>query len=91
MNTVKEINVENRTNYFFDVMINEKNLDQNKIKINGKSYKNTLIHCINYERTNSVKPLYVIINKMNTYIEESNGNKYLMLVATDESNGIFNN
>ena len=35
--------------------------------------------------TNSVKPLYLAINKTNWYIEESNGNKYLAQVPTDES------
>ena len=34
---------------------------------------------------NSVKPLYLIINNANGYIKESNGNKYLILVADDES------
>ena len=35
--------------------------------------------------TNSVKPLWLIINKANGYIEESNGNKYLTLDSTDQS------
>ena len=36
--------------------------------------------------TNSAKTLYIIINKTNECIEESNGNKYLTLVpTTDES------
>ena len=33
MNSVKEINAKNRTYYFFNDMINLKNLDTNKIKI----------------------------------------------------------
>ena len=32
-----------------------------------------------------VNPLSLIINKTNGYIKESNGNKYLTLVPTDES------
>ena len=35
--------------------------------------------------TNSVNPLYLIINKMNGYSVECNGNKYLKLVPTDKS------
>ena len=38
MNYVKQINIKNRTHYFSDDMINIKNLDQNKIKIDEKSY-----------------------------------------------------
>ena len=35
--------------------------------------------------SNSVKPLYLVINKINGCIEESNRNKYLTQVPTDES------
>ena len=34
---------------------------------------------------NSVNPLYLMLNKMNGYFEEINGNKYLTLVPTNES------
>ena len=43
MNSVKEIKVKNRTYYSFDDMIIIKNLDPNKIKIDGKSYGVILI------------------------------------------------
>ena len=36
---LKEVNIKNRMSYFFDKMINIKNLDWNKIKIDEKSYK----------------------------------------------------
>ena len=42
MNSVKEIVIKNRMHYFFDDMINVKNLDPNKIKIDQKSYKGFL-------------------------------------------------
>ena len=52
---------------------------------------NILVYCIGYVaikdlryvKINSVNPFYLIIGKINEYIEESNGNKYLMLVPTD--------
>ena len=66
-------------------MINMKNLDPNKIIIEKKSYKNIFICYVTYVTTNSVKPLWLIINKTNGYTEESNGNKYLTLVSTEES------
>ena len=37
MGNVKEINIKNRTNYFFDGMINIKDLDPNLLKIDKKS------------------------------------------------------
>ena len=39
-------------------------------------------------KLNSVNSLYLIIGKMNGYFEEINGNKYLMLVPTNESKEI---
>ena len=36
-------------------------------------------------KINSVNLLYLIFNKVNGYFEETNGNKYLTLVSTNES------
>ena len=91
-NKFKEI-IKNRTYYFFNDMITTKNLDPNKIKIDEKSYKNILIYYIgyvtvndlSYAKSSSVKPLYLIVDKINRCIEESNGKKYLTLAPTGES------
>ena len=48
----------------------------NKIKIDQKSYKHILIYHISCVTSNSLKSLYLIINKVNGYIDEYNGNKY---------------
>ena len=48
MNNVKEMNVKICTYYFFDDMINIKTLDPNKIKIDGKVYKNFIIYRTGY-------------------------------------------
>ena len=57
----------------------------NEVKTDEESYKHILFYYIGYASTKSVKPLYLIINKINKYIEESIRNKYLTLVSTDES------
>ena len=36
---------------------------------------------------NIINLLYLIINKINGVIKESNENRYLMLIPTDESKG----
>ena len=46
---------------------------------------------VRYARTDSVIPLYLIINKTNGYIEKSNENKYLALVSIDESKDTVKN
>ena len=92
-NKVKDINMINHTYYFFDDIISIKDFDPNNIKIDEKSYKNILIYYIayvtikdsKYVKINTVNPLYFLFNKMNGNFEESNGNKYLTLVLTNET------
>ena len=45
-NKVKDIDITNRTYYFFDDIINMKKFYLNNIKIDEKSYKNILIYYI---------------------------------------------
>ena len=74
-------------------MINIKSFDPTQIKIDKKSYKNIVIYYIryitiknlSYLNINSVDPLYLLINKVDGYIEQSNGNKYLTVVCTDKN------
>ena len=77
MENVKEINIKNRTYYFFDDMINIKYFDWNLLKIDKKSYKNIAFYYIgyitmkysDYVKINSVNPLYMIIDKVDGCIE----------------------
>ena len=92
-NKGKDIDVKNRTYYFFDDIINTKNFDPNNIEINEKSYENIFIYYIGYVtikdhkylKINSVNPLYLIFSKVNGYFQEINKNKYLMLLSANES------
>ena len=38
-----------------------------------------------YLKIDRVNPLYLIFSKVNGYFEEMNGNKYLLIVPTNES------
>ena len=97
-NKLKETDIENLAYYFFNVMINIKNLDRKKIlmKICKKSYKNSLTYYIGYVTvkrcyitSNSVTSSYLIINEINEYIGKINGNEYLMLIPADENKNIL--
>ena len=44
-----------------------------------------------YIKIKSLNPLYLVINKVNEYFEEINGNKFLTLVPTNENKGIIKN
>ena len=98
MGQVKEINIKNRTYYFFNDMINTEVFDQNLLKIDKRSYKNIDIYCIgyitikkivDYENICSVNPLYLIIGDVDGHIEEQNGSKYLVFDSTNENRRVF--
>ena len=55
--SVKDINIKNLTYYFFDDIINLKELDPNHIKTDKKSQKRPKIY--------SVNPLYHIFSNVN--------------------------
>ena len=44
-----------------------------------------------YESIHSVNLLHFIIGEVNGYIEEKNGNKYLIFASTDKSKGLLKN
>ena len=78
MGEVKQINIKNRTYYFYNDMINIKHFDPILLKIYRKSYKNIGIYNIgyitikkidDYGNIYSVNPLYLIIARASKYIE----------------------
>ena len=98
MGKVKQIEIKNRTYYFYNDMINLKNFDSNLLKIDKKHYKGINIYYIGYitikkiddcENIYSVNPLYLIIGKVDGHIEENNGNKYLVFGSTDENKEVL--
>ena len=48
MGTLKQINIKNRTYYFFNDIIDLENFDSSLLKIDKKSYKNIGIYEIGY-------------------------------------------
>ena len=87
MGEVKQIEIENRTYYFYNDIIDLKNFKSNLLKIDKKHYKGINIYYIGYitikkiddcENIYSVNPLYLLVNHASGYIEEKNGNKYLI-------------
>ena len=106
MEEVKQIDIKNRTYYFYNDIIDLKNFDARLLKIDKKSYKGIGIYNIGYitikklddcESIYSVNPLYLRVDHVNGYIEEKGVNKYLVFDSTDENkellkkyNDVFN-
>ena len=79
MGGVKEIEIKDQTDYFYNDMINLKNFESNLLKTDKKYYKGINIYYIGFitikklgdcENIHGVTPLYLIINHGNGYIEE---------------------
>ena len=85
MGGTKQINVKNRTYYFYNDQIDWKGFDARLLKIDKKDYNEIDIYYIgyvtikkigDYNNINSVNPLYLIINQMIGHFEEKNENKF---------------
>ena len=82
MRKIRQINIKNRTYYFYNDQINLKDIDAKMLKINKKNYKKvdvcyigyvTVKKIANYNNINSVNPLYLMIDKMSGHFEEKSG------------------
>ena len=98
MGSTKEINIKNRTYYFYHDIIDLKTFDSNNLKLDKKTYKDLDILNIGYVAIKkigsgydfiSVNPLYLRINDANEYIKEINKDKYLIFNDTDENNKLL--
>ena len=94
MGKIRQINIKNRTYYFYNDQINLKDFDASKLKIVKKNYKEIDVYYIGYvtfkeiancNNINSVNPLYLMIDKMIGHFEEKSGNKYLVLDDVNEN------
>ena len=97
MGSIKEINIKNRTYYFFNDMINIKNFDSILLKIDKRSYKKIDIYYFGYitmkdfgdANIDSVNPLYFVIGEVDGYIEEEKGNQYFIFASTDKNKEVL--
>ena len=91
MGKVKQINIKNRTYYFYNDQINLKDFDASLLKVDKKNYKEIYVYYIGYAtfkeiaNCNNINPLYLMIDKMICHFEEKSGNKYLVLDDVNEN------
>ena len=94
MGTTKQINIKNRTYYFYNDITDLENFDVRLVKIDKNSYRDIHIYNIGYITKkkiddwisiNSVNPLYLGFTRVNGYIEEKGMDKYLVVDSTDEN------
>ena len=98
MGKIRQINIKNRTYYFYNDQIDLKDFDAKLLKTDKKDYKDIEICYIGYvsikkvdnsNNINSVNLLYLMINEMIGHFEEKDGNKYLVLDDVDENKEVL--
>ena len=95
METTKQMNIKNSSYYFYNDLINIKDFDARLLKIDKKTQWVLGIYYIGYvtrkpdHNVNSVSPLYLMINRIDDFIEEKDGDKYLNIASTDINSGVL--
>ena len=95
MVTTKQLNIKNRTYYFYDDLINIKNFNPKLLKLDKKSFNDISMYYIGYVtkkpkyNINNVNPLYLVIDKTDGFIEEKEGDKYLNIALTDSNSEVL--
>ena len=98
MGKIRQINIKNRTYYFYNDQIDLKDFDAKLLKIDKKDYNEidiyyigyvTLKKIVDYNNINSVNSLCLMIDEMIGHFEEKNENKYLVLDEIDENKEVL--
>ena len=93
--TLKQLNIKNRTYCFYNDLFNIKDFDARLLKVDKKTSINLGIYYIGYvtkkpeRNVNSVNPLYLMINRIDGFTEEKNGDKYLNIASTDRNSKVL--
>ena len=98
MGEVKELNIRNRTYYYFNDIINIKDFQSNLLKIDKQHYRDIDIYYTGYitiknfadcENIHSVNPLYLIIYSATGYFKEKYSEKYFILDSAEKYDEVF--
>ena len=85
---IGQVNIKNRTYYFYHDLINIKDFDAKNLKLGKKTSMSLDIYYIGYVdmkpqwNVDSVNPLHLMINRIDELIEGENGVKYLNISDT---------
>ena len=76
MTATKELNIKNKTYYFWNDLINLKDFNPELLKLDKKESININIYYIGYVTKNadynidSINPLYLLVDKLDGFMEE---------------------
>ena len=98
MEKVKELNIQNRTYYYFSGIIDIKDFQSNLLETDKKQYKDIDIYyigCITIkkfddcENIHRVNPLYLLIYSATGCFKQKIGEKYLVIDSTEKYEEVF--
>ena len=86
---LKEIEIINRTCYYFVDLIKTKYFNSDNILMNEKSYENILVYDISYKTLVGAKLLRIRFEKINGFIRVFDQTRYLVLFGPEKYDTIF--
>ena len=87
--TTKQLDIKNRTYYFYNDLIIVLNFEASNLKLDKKTWKDIDIYFIGYVdkkpdwNVNSENPLYLLINRVYGIVSEKNGARFLKIDKGD--------
>ena len=93
--TTRQMKIKNRSYYFYNDLIDIKDFDARLLKLDKKTSIGLGIYYVDYVtkkpewNVNNVNPLYLMINRIDDFIEEKNGNKYLNIASADKNSEVL--
>ena len=88
MRTIKQVNIKNRQNYFFNDMTSIGDFDLSLLNVDSLEFKNnnSVAYDIKYiKHLNSSNSIYLDFNNLDAYIEKIGESKYLIFASTDKN------
>ena len=82
---IRQLNIKSKTYYFYNDLINIKNFNNNKLKLDKKNTLGDDVYYIGYITKKpqwdvfSANPLCLMINRIKGHFEEVDGEKYLII------------
>ena len=93
MGELKQINIKNRTYYFYSDIIDVDEFDESKIKVDKKDFNDIDIYYLGYEHKkkisecnviNSINPFYLRTVDMNGQFEKGKDDAWYLIISDDD-------
>ena len=93
MGELKQINIKNRTYYFYSDIIDLDEFDESKIKVDKKDFNDIDIYYLGYEHKkkisecnviNSINPFYLRTVDMNGQFEKGKDDAWYLIISDDD-------